>query len=182
MESGWGWDRLDPFERRVAELLLEGKSNAAICEEVFHSRARVQDCIKRILIKTKTNSTRSAIVLLAEERETLSLLHVLEQATDGVAIVQDRVLKFVNRAFAEGCGYETNEMVGMPLVELVAPESRDIVAKQYELRMQNEPLPRRYAATILCKGRQKKDATITSAGLVRYRGRPAIMAVVVERR
>ena len=65
MESGWGWDRLDPFERRVAELLLEGKSNAAICEEVFHSRARVQDCIKKILIKTKTNSTRSAIVLLA---------------------------------------------------------------------------------------------------------------------
>ena len=47
MESGWKWDRLDPFERRVAELLLEGKSNAAICAEVFHSRARVQDCIKK---------------------------------------------------------------------------------------------------------------------------------------
>ncbi len=181
MESGWGWDRLDPLERRVAELLLEGKSNAEICAEVFHSRARVQDCIKRILIKTKTNSTRSAIAVLAEERETLSLLHVLDQATDGVAIVQDRVLKFVNKAFAEGCGYDVNEMVGIPLVELVAPESRDIVAKQYELRMQNKPLPRRYGATILCKGGQKRDATIASAGLVRYMGRPAIMAVVVAR-
>ena len=99
-----------------------------------------------------------------------------------MAIVQDRVLKFVNKAFAEGCGYDVNEMVGMPMVELLAPESRDIVAKQYELRMQNEPLPRRYGASILRKGGQKRDATITSAGLVRYRGRPAIMAVVVERR
>ena len=45
METGWKWDLLDPLERQVVELLLQGKSNAAICAEVFHSRARVQECI-----------------------------------------------------------------------------------------------------------------------------------------
>ena len=74
MESDWKWDKLDPLERKVAELLLQGKSNAAICAEVFHSRARVQECIKRILIKTGADSTRAAIVLLVEERENLALI------------------------------------------------------------------------------------------------------------
>ena len=60
MESDWKWDRLDPLERQVAELLLEGKSNATICAEVFLSRARVQDHIKRILIKTGTDTTVAA--------------------------------------------------------------------------------------------------------------------------
>ena len=37
MDTEWIWDRLDPLERQVAELLLQGKSNATICAEVFHS-------------------------------------------------------------------------------------------------------------------------------------------------
>jgi PAS domain S-box-containing protein len=179
MEPGWKWDLLDPPERRVAELLLQGKSNAAICAEVFHSRARVQECIKRILIKTGADSTRSAIVLLVEERETLSLLRVLDQARDGVGILQDRVLKFANRALAKMYGYDPEEMVGVPFVELLAPGCRDTQAKRYELRMQGEPLPRSYVTRILCKGGQEQDVRVASGGLVRYRGRPAILAVAV---
>ena len=177
MESEWSWDRLDPLERRVAELLLQGNSNVAICAEVFHSRARVQECIKRILIKTGADSTRGAIVLLVEERETLSLLRVLEQARDGVGILQDRVCKFANRALAEICGYDPKEMVGMPFVELLGPGSRDTQAKRYELRLQGESFPRSYVATILCKGGQERDLMVTSGGLIRYRGRPALLAV-----
>jgi len=180
MDTEWIWDRLDPLERQVAELLLQGKSNATICAEVFHSRARVQECIKRILIKTGADSTRGAIVLLVEERETLALLRVLEQATDGVAILQDRVLKFVNRALAEACGYDPNEMVGMPFEELLAPGSRDAVAEHYEMRLQGEPLPHSYVTRILCKGGQEKGARIASAGLIRYRGRPAILGIATE--
>jgi PAS domain S-box-containing protein len=180
MESGWKWDRLDPLERQVAELLLEGNNNAAICAEVFHSRARVQDCIKKIVIKTETDSTRGAIVLLAEERESLSLLHVLEQATDGVAIVQDRVLKYANKALAEACGYDADEMVGIPLVELLAPGVRDRAVSHYELRMKGDPFPRSYVTTVLCKGGQEKELMVANAGLIRYRGRPAIMTVAFD--
>ena len=41
MNTEWKWDELDPREQLIAELLLQGKSNAAICAEVFLSRARV---------------------------------------------------------------------------------------------------------------------------------------------
>jgi PAS domain S-box-containing protein len=181
MKSGWKWDELDPRERRIAELLVQGKSNAAICAEVFLSRARVQDCIKRILIKTGADSTRAAIALLVEERETLSLLRVLEQATDGVAILQDRVLKFANRALERIHEYEPNGMVGIPFVELIAPGSRSTAIKYYELRMQGELVPTTYATRILCKDGQEKDATVASAGQIRYCGRPAILAILCQR-
>ncbi len=180
MESDWKWDGLNPLERQVAELLLEGKSNAAICAEVFLSRARVQDCIKRILIKTEADSTRGAIVLLAEERENLSLLHVLSQATDGVGILQDRVFKFANKAFAEACGYDPDEMVGIPFVELIAPRIRDRATGHYELRMKGEPFPSSYTTTVLRKGGQEKELMVANAGLIRFRGRPAIMVIATD--
>ena len=181
MKSDWKWDELDPRERLIAELLVQGNSNAAICAEVFLSRARVQDCIKRILIKTGADSTRGAIALLVEERETLSLLRVLEQATDGVIIIQDRLVKFANGALERIHGYEPNGMVGIPFVELMAPGSRSTTTKHYELRMQSEPAPTSYAMRILCKDGQEKDAMIASAGQIRYCGRRAILGIVVQR-
>ena len=177
--TDWKWNTFDPIERKIAELLVQGKSNAAICAEVFLSRARVQECIKRILIKTRADSTRGAIVLLLEERENMSLLRVLNQASDGVAILQDRLLKFANRALGSILGYHPEEIAGMPFVELVAPRSRDAQAKNYDLRMQGQPFPGSYVATALCKGDQEKEMMITSAGLVQYRGKPALLALIV---
>ena len=175
MESDWKWDRLDPHERKVAELLLQGKSNAAICQEVFLSKARVQECIKRMLIKTGVDSTRAAIALLVEERGTQALLRVLDQTSDGVVIVQDHVVKFANRAMQAMFGYDLEEMVGMPFVELVAPRSRDAALKQHELRLKGEPFSTLYVIGILCKGGQERDVVVANAGSIRYMGRSAVL-------
>jgi PAS domain S-box-containing protein len=179
METEWVWDKLDPRERGIAELLVQGKSNAAICAEVFLSRARVQDCIKRILIKTGADSTRGAIVLLVEERETQALLRVLDQATDGVAIAQDRVVKFANRAFHDFHGYAPGEIKEMPMLELIGPRSWDLVANHHSLRLEGELFAQSYRIGVLCKGGKEKNALVASAGLIQYRGRPATVVVVV---
>jgi PAS domain S-box-containing protein len=178
VKSDWKWDELDARERRIAELLVQGKSNAAICNEVFLSKARVQYCIQRILIKTGTDSTRSAIALLVEERETLTLLGVLDQARSGLAIVQDRVVKFANRAMREMYGYDLEEMMGMPLVELLAPASRGAVVKQHELRLKGEPFSTLYVIRILCKGGQEKEVVVANAGQIQYKGRSAILTTI----
>ncbi len=179
VKNDWKWDTLDPLERRVAEFLVQGKSNAAICAEVFLSRARVQDCIKRILIKTGADSTRRAIALLVEERETLNLLGVLDQARDGVAIVQDRVVMFANRAMRETYGYDLEEMVGMPFVELVAPRSRSAAIKQHELRVKGEPFSTLYVIGIVCKGGQEREVVVANAGQIQYKGKTAILTTAI---
>lgn len=181
VEIAWRWNRLSPTEKQVAELLLEGKSNKGICEEVFLSRARVQECIKRIVIKTGAESTRGAITLLAEERENAALLRVLEQATDGVAIVQDGVVKFGNRALTKMVGYTPEEMAGMSILELLAPELRDEYREKYERRVRGEQFPIKYQTTIVCKGGRRKDIRVASVGFLRYNGRPAIMVVAFEK-
>jgi len=179
VKTDWNWDKLDPLERRVAEFLVQGKSNATICTEVFLSRARVQECIKRILIKTGADSTRGAIALLVQERETLTLLSVLEQARDGVAIVQDRVVTFANRALQEVLGYDAEEIIGMPFVELVAARSRNAALKQHELRLRGAPFSTLYVIGALCKGGREKDVVVANAGQILYRGEPAVLTAVI---
>jgi PAS domain S-box-containing protein len=180
METAWRWDRLSGNEKRVAELLLEGKSNKDICGEMSLSRARVQECIRRIVAKTGADSTRSAIVLLAEERETAALLRVLEQATDGVAVVQDGIVRFANRALAEIHGYGREEMVGKHFLEMQAPEARELMAKRYERHLSGAQLPRTYRTEILCKGGETKEVRVATVALLRYNGRPALMPVVMD--
>ena len=63
----------------------------------------------------------------------------------------------------------------------MAPGSKSTTTKHYELRMQGEPAPTSYAIRILCKDGQEKDAMIASAGQIMYRGRPAILGIVVQR-
>jgi PAS domain S-box-containing protein len=177
MESDWKWEKLDPLERQIAELLVEGKSNAAICREVYLSRARVQNCIKRIQIKTGTDGTRAAIATLVEERESQTLLWALEQARTGIGILQDRLLKFANRALGDILGYDREEIEGRPLEELLGPRRRDAIVKRYDMTMRGEPYIGTHVITAMCKDGQEKEVIVDSGGLVQYRGRPAVLAM-----
>jgi PAS domain S-box-containing protein len=177
MEIGWRWDRLSGAEKQVAELLLEGKSNKEICGEMYLSRARVQECIRRIVKKTVADSTRDAIVLLAECRETAALIRVLEQAQDGVAIVQDGVVKFANRSLAKMMGYTAEELVGMHFLELVPPELGDRIRERYERRVRGESAPVGYRTTIIGKDGKRRQISVGNAGPIRFNGRPAFMGI-----
>jgi len=109
---------------------------------------------------------------------------LVEQAKDVVAIVQDGVCKFVNRTAIEVSGFEVEELVGKPFMNWIAPESRDLVAQRYKLRMAGEKVPPIYEAKIQCKNGAIKDMEI-SAGVIKYQGRPADLAIardVTERK
>lgn len=178
MEVTWTWDQLGPTERQIAEFLLEGKSNKEICGEMFLSRARVQEYVRRIVTKTGARSTRRAITLLAEERESLSLVRVLDQVRDGVGILQDGVCRHANRALAELSGYSVEELTGMPFADLMAPEYRQMQQERYEQRMAGARFPVSYRTNILRKGGEVKEVSVSSAGIIRWRGRPAIVGVL----
>ena len=112
--------------------------------------------------------------------ETLTLLRVLDTARGGLAIVQDHVVEFANKALLEIYGYDLEEMVGVPFVELVAPRSRDAALRQHELRLRGEPFDTLYTIRILCKGGQEKEVVVANAGEVRYLGKPAILTTVTS--
>lgn len=102
---------------------------------------------------------------------------VVEQARDGVFIVQGGKLKFANRAMTNITGYSVEELLSMPLLDLIVPESRGEAAERYRLRMAGEQDLPINEARIRCKGGTIKEVGV-SARLMQYEGEPAITGIV----
>lgn len=102
---------------------------------------------------------------------------LVENAKDGVVIVQDGIFQFVNRAMAELSGYKVEKIVGKPFSDLVAPESRHLVSQKYISRLAGENVPGRLETKIQCKDETIKDVELT-ASMIKYNGLPAATAIV----
>ena len=102
---------------------------------------------------------------------------VVQQAKDGVVIIQDNLAQFVNPALAAILGYARDEIEGMPFIRHVAPESRDQVAGRVEARIAGEDVPPVYEAKLLRKDGTTIDAEL-SANVVQYRGKPADLGLI----
>ena len=102
---------------------------------------------------------------------------LLEHATDGVVIFQEGVIKFANRALSEITGYTNEELVGMPLGDIIYPEDEREIAQKYTSRLKGEPLPPLMEVRI----RRKDGTAVTieaSGTAIQYGGRPADMGIV----
>jgi len=117
---------------------------------------------------------RQAEEALRESEAKYSVL--VEQAKDAVFIVQDDVYSFVNTSFGEITGYTVEEILGTPFLDIVAPESRALVAERYRLRMAGKEVPSVYEIKIQCKDGTLKEVEI-SPRIIQYRGRPANMGI-----
>ncbi|MFH1147664.1 MAG: PAS domain S-box protein [Pseudomonadota bacterium] len=95
---------------------------------------------------------------------------LVEQARDGVFMVADEKVKFANQALAKMCGYEPEEIIEMPMLNLIAPECRDQITEVYERRIAGKRPPTIFE----CKGLRKDgtviDIEISTTGIV-YKGR-----------
>ncbi len=107
---------------------------------------------------------------LQESEERYSTL--VENTTDGIIIIQDGVLRFVNTASVSIVGYTPGEMLGADFLRFVAPDYREVVTKRYADRMVGKEVPAIYELALL-----GKDGTILpveiNANLIEYEGKPA---------
>ncbi|MCG3202379.1 MAG: Sensor histidine kinase RcsC [Gammaproteobacteria bacterium] len=104
--------------------------------------------------------------------------NLLDEMADGVWVVQDYRLVIVNAALAALLGYRREELIGMPLAEVVAPDFRDLVVGRYEHRVNSEEdPPRRYEVRL-----SRRDGTEMWAELIASRmlfnGRPSALVIV----
>lgn len=112
---------------------------------------------------------------LRESEENYSLL--VETAKEGVFIIKDGVYQYANRAMTDIVGYSVEELVGMNILDTVAPDYRPMIAEKYKLRMGGRHVASTYEFQALCKRGQTKDVEL-SAGLIQYKGEPAFMGIV----
>jgi PAS domain S-box-containing protein len=102
---------------------------------------------------------------------------VVKQAKDGIVIIQDNLLKFVNQAMADMLGYTPAEMENTPVINYIAPESKALVIERIKARLEGKEVPPIYEA-----GLQRKDGTVVeaelSAGVIEYLGKPADVGLI----
>lgn len=103
---------------------------------------------------------------------------LVEQIHDGVFIIQDGILRFVNEAFAKMVGYMVLELTGAKIPDLIAPEDHALVADRYQRRQAGEPVPSRYEFRLLHKNRVSRVFVEMNAALTLYRGRVATLGTL----
>lgn len=116
-----------------------------------------------------------ALDALAESQRKYSSL--VENARDGVTIVQDGIRKFCNRAMVKMLGYSYEEIVEKPFIDIIAPVHREKVRTLFlQAKAKSKELPL-YETAIVAKDGARKDVEV-SISPIQYQGRPAIMAVL----
>jgi PAS domain S-box-containing protein len=114
--------------------------------------------------------TPNGVPLLGEREETFRRLSIA--ASEGITILIDGQVLEANSAFARLFGYELAEVVGRPFVDVIAPESRDLLAQRMAARVEKP---------IELRGRLKDGDTFDIELTLRpiaYKGQDALGCVV----
>jgi PAS domain S-box-containing protein len=101
----------------------------------------------------------------------------IERSSDGVVVLQDRLVKFVNPRFVEMSGYPAETLLGAVFTDYLTPEEIGSLLDRYERRMAGESLPPVYETVMTRKGGIRLPLEI-SAALISYQGRPADLVLV----
>jgi PAS domain S-box-containing protein len=101
---------------------------------------------------------------------------VVENANDGIIIVQDGVFQYLNNKAIEIWGYSADELYKAHFLDLVAPSYKKLVARNYERRLKGENI---LPYEVIALKKDGGEVTINvSASLIEYEGRPAVIAIL----
>ena len=102
-----------------------------------------------------------------------------ENSLTGICLHQDGVHVYVNERYAKDLGYSASELIGKPVLEVVAPQDREMVEQRWLDRLAGKKVPSQYQLRSL-----KKDGTIrwgeVWATVIEHNGSPAILANVFD--
>jgi len=121
---------------------------------------------------TNQKRTERALRELGEKHRTL-----IERANDGIVVLQDALIKFVNPKFLEMSEYSENELLNKPFADFLSPEERALLYDRYRRRMYGEDVPAIYETTLTRKDGSKIEVEI-NAGIITYEGKPADLVLL----
>lgn len=110
---------------------------------------------------------------LEEQRQLYSTL--VDQSPNGVMIVQDKEIAFVNHAMESMTGWSELDLLGRPFYEIMTEEYRKTVQQRYEKRIDGEQPPRNYELEIRTSTGNRRSIDLY-VSRIQYEGRPATLA------
>jgi PAS domain S-box-containing protein len=102
--------------------------------------------------------------------------NLVERANDGVVIIQDKLVKFINRRGAELIGYEVKELIGSTFANYVYKGELPKLMDLYRRRMSGEVVDI-YETKLIHKDGHIVYVEI-NGGVIRYEGKPSDLAMI----
>lgn len=102
---------------------------------------------------------------------------LIERAIDGIIIVQDQEIKFVNPQMTRILGFSEGEFINHSFIDFVAPSERDILFERYSRRIRGENVIPHYETRLLHKEGHEVEVELSS-GLIAYEARLGILSFV----
>jgi PAS domain S-box-containing protein len=134
------------------------------------------DKVVRVLTVVRDTTERRAAELALRESEE-KYRSVVERASDGICVVQDGRLKYVNPRLAEMAGYSAAELVDRQFLDYLHPEDRAGVAARYRRRLEGEKQTSTYSVRFLRRDGSSVRVEVNAA-LSAYEGAAADIVLV----
>lgn len=129
------------------------------------------------IMRDITEHKRAEESLIESEEKYRILINNIQ---DGVFIIQDAKMQFVNEAFTKIFGYATEELIGKDFRQLIAPEDLEMVTERYFRRQAGDDVPREYEFRVLHKDGITRVTVNMVVGLINYCGRMASMGTLKD--
>ncbi len=166
---------LDPVEHYVNPVLTAGGEERLIAwhNALLHDE---QGRPNGVLSSGEdvTDREKALVALLESEEKYRS---VVERASDGICIVQEGRLRYVNPRLAEMVGYKPDELVGREFMEYVYTDDRQTVADRYRRRLAGEAVPSTYSVRFLPRGGGEVSVE-ANVRMATFNGAPAEIVLV----
>ena len=112
---------------------------------------------------------------LRESEEKYRLL--VENANDAILVIQEGVIKFANPSTLQMTGYDMENLIKVPFVDLIHPADRELIADRHRRRIQGEDVVSSYAFRALSRDGSELWLQINSV-LISWENQPAILSFV----
>jgi PAS domain S-box-containing protein len=124
-------------------------------------------------MRAKNNSPKSS----EKEKNTNFYRLLVERANDGIAVIQDSLLKYVNPSLSKMSGYSREELLNTSFANYIVTDELNQIVQRYDQRMSGKDVPKVYETTIKHKDGRKFHAEV-DAGLITYQGKPADLVII----
>lgn len=170
-------------EEIAAKALRSGADDYYTKDLSFAHYERLVNRIHKVVEASKERLKKEqAEIALRESEERYR--NLVERANDGITLLQDGIIKYINPRAAEMLGRPVSEVVGTPITQYIHSSERKKVVGLYKARMEGRGAPAIYETVLLRHDGGHFDAEV-NAGVISHRGAPADLVIfrdVTERK
>jgi PAS domain S-box-containing protein len=165
-------DCIDSGERTVTEHCYRIKQGGRIYIRVNAVPVTGDDKVVAGIWAVVEDITRSKQIEMALQASEDQYESLVEAAMEGIMIVQDGTLKYVNNTAAKALGTSKEKLINMSYLDYVHPDSRDAVLQRYRARMAGEEITDPFVVKVMNTSGEVRYAEIAGS-LIYDEGRPA---------